>query len=33
LIFDAKVLSPNEVTQVVRNIGEAYTVKDFELLD
>ena len=33
LIFDDKVLSPNEVTQVVRNIGEAYTVKDFQLLD
>ena len=33
LIFDAKVLSPNEVTQVVRNTGEAYTVKDFQLLD
>jgi copper chaperone CopZ len=33
LIFDAKVLSPNEVTQVVRNIGVAYTVKDFQLLD
>ncbi len=33
LIFDAKVLSPNEVTQVVRNTREAYTVKDFQLLD
>lgn len=33
LIFDAKVLSPNEVTQVVRNTGEAYTVTDFKLLD
>ena len=33
LIFDAKVLSPNEVTQVVLNTGEAYTVKDFQLLD
>lgn len=33
LIFDAKVLSPNEVTQVVRNTGEAYTVTDFKLLN
>ena len=33
LIFDAKVLSPNEVTQVVLNTGEAYTVSDFKLLD
>ena len=33
LIFDAKVLSPIEVTQVVRNTGEAYTVTDFKLLD
>ncbi|MGB2252326.1 MAG: heavy-metal-associated domain-containing protein [Flavobacteriaceae bacterium] len=33
LIFDAEVLSPNEVTQVVLNTGEAYTVKDFQLLD
>tara|TARA_B100001057_G_scaffold174599_1_gene175218 strand:- start:2064 stop:2429 length:366 start_codon:yes stop_codon:yes gene_type:complete len=33
LIFDAKVLSPIEVTKVVRNSGEAYTVTDFKLLD
>ena len=33
LIFDTKVLSPNEVIQVVRNTGEAYTVTDFNLLD
>ena len=33
LIFDAEVLTPNEVTQVVLNTGEAYSVKDFELLD
>ena len=33
LIFDAEVLSPNEVTQIVLNTGEAYTVKDFQLLD
>ena len=33
LIFDAEVLSTNEVTQVVLNTGEAYTVKDFQLLD
>ena len=33
LIFDAKVLSPNEVTQVVRNTGEAYTVTDLKLLN
>ena len=33
LIFDAELLSPNEVTQVVRNTGEAYTVSDFKLLD
>tara|TARA_B100001063_G_scaffold246366_1_gene285190 strand:- start:5315 stop:5680 length:366 start_codon:yes stop_codon:yes gene_type:complete len=33
LIFDAKVLSPVEVTQVVRNTGKAYTVTDFKLLD
>ena len=33
LIFDAEVLSTNEVTQVVLNTGEAYTVKDFQLLN
>ena len=33
LIFDAEVLTPNEVTQVVLSTGEAYSVKDFELLD
>ncbi|MBT3444036.1 MAG: heavy-metal-associated domain-containing protein [Flavobacteriaceae bacterium] len=33
LIYDADVLNPNEVTQVVLNTGEAYTVKSFELLD
>ena len=33
LIFDAEVLSTNEVTQVVLNTGKAYTVKDFQLLD
>jgi len=33
LIFDAEVLSTNEVTEVVVNTGEAYTVKDFQLLD
>ena len=33
LIFDAKVLSPNEVTQVVRNTGGAYTVTDFKVLN
>ena len=33
LIFDAEVLSTNEVTQIVLNTGEAYTVKDFQLLD
>ncbi|MDB2315028.1 heavy-metal-associated domain-containing protein [Flavobacteriaceae bacterium] len=33
LIFDAKVLNPSEVTQVVLNTGDAYTVTDFELLD
>ncbi len=33
LTFDAKVFSPNEVTQVVRNIGEAYTVSDFKVLN
>ena len=33
LIFDAEVLSPNEVTQVVLNTGAAYTVKYFQLLD
>lgn len=33
LIYDADVLNPNEVTQVILNTGEAYTVKSFELLD
>ncbi len=33
LIFDAEVLTPNQVTQVVLNTGESYSVKDFELLD
>jgi mercuric ion binding protein len=33
LIFDTDVLTPNEVAQVVRNTGEAYTVTDFQLLD
>ena len=33
LIFDADILSPNDVTQVVLNTGEAYTVKDFQLMD
>ncbi len=33
LIFDAALLSPNEVTQVVLNTGDAYTVTDFKLLD
>jgi len=33
LIFDANILSANEVKQVVLNTGKAYTVKDFELLD
>lgn len=33
LIYDADVLNPNEVTQVVLNTGEAYKVKSFELLD
>ena len=33
LIFDAEVLSSNQVTQIVLNTGEAYTVKDFQLLD
>ena len=33
LIFDANILSPDEVMQVVLNSGEAYTVKDFQLLD
>jgi mercuric ion binding protein len=33
LIFDTDVLTPNEVAQVVRNTGEAYTVTDFKLLD
>ena len=33
LIFDAEVLSTNEITQIVLNTGEAYTVKDFQLLD
>lgn len=33
LIFDAEVLTPKEVTQVVLYTGEAYSVKDFELLD
>ena len=33
LIFDAEVLSTNEVTQVVLNTGKAYKVKDLQLLD
>ena len=33
LIFDAEVLTPKEVTQVVLNTGEAYSVKNFEILD
>ena len=33
LIFDAKVISPAEVTQVVLNTGEAYRVKNFKILD
>ena len=33
LIFDSEVLTPNEVTQVVLSTGEAYSIKDFELLD
>ena len=33
LIFDAEVLTPNEVTQVILSTGEAYSVKDYELLD
>ena len=33
LIFDAEILSTDEVTQVVLNTGEAYTVKDLQLLD
>lgn len=33
LIYDADVLSPNEVTQVVLNSGEAYKVQSFKLLD
>lgn len=33
LIFDAAILSPNEVTQVVLNTGDSYSVKDFKLFD
>jgi len=33
LIFNPKVLTANEVAQIVQNTGEAYSVKDFELLD
>tara|TARA_B100001175_G_scaffold316716_1_gene331387 strand:- start:1252 stop:1623 length:372 start_codon:yes stop_codon:yes gene_type:complete len=33
LIFNPKVITPNEVAQIVLNTGEAYSVKDFELLD
>jgi copper chaperone CopZ len=33
LIYDADVLSPNEVTQVVLNTGQAYKVQSFKLLD
>lgn len=33
LIYDADVLSPNEVTQVILNTGEAYKVQSFKLLD
>ena len=33
LIFDAEVLSTNEITQIVLKTGEAYTVKDFQLLN
>ena len=33
LIFDPKILSANEITQIVNNTGKAYSVKDFKLLD
>ncbi len=33
LIYDAKILSPSEVTKVVLSTGDAYSIKDFELLD
>ncbi len=33
LIFDANILSANEVKQVVLNTGKAYTVKNLQLLD
>jgi periplasmic mercuric ion binding protein len=33
LIYDAEILTPNEVTQVVLKTGDSYSVKDFELLD
>ena len=33
LIFNPKVLTPDEVGQIILNTGEAYSVKDFELLD
>ena len=33
LTFDAELLNPNEVTQVVLNTGEAYSVTDIELID
>ena len=33
LIFDAKILSPNEVTNVIHNLSNGYAVTDLELLD
>ena len=33
LIFDAKILSPNEVTNVIHNLSNGYAVSDLELLD
>ena len=32
LIYDAEILTPNEITQVVLKTGESYSVKDFKLL-
>ena len=33
LFFDAKILSPNEVTNVIHNLSNGYAVTDLELLD
>ena len=33
LIFDAKILSPNEVTNVIHNLSNGYAVTDLKLLD